>query len=266
MQAGVAGPALLPTLLYTLFSINPHSPMHFNTRPLSRLFQTLLSGLLLMGLVLTGLGCGGAGANGGDEDGDNEDDEDTTAPAAPSGLTADADDALVTLSWNAVDDANTYNVYRATSATDSASGSPLATDLTETRYADEGADNGTTYYYRVTAIDEAGNESDGSGEIASTPFTAPTELTGTSGNSEIELDWSAATGAANYSVYRSTSSTDGAAGDPLTTGVSQAAYTDTTAENGTKYYYRITSVNPEDEESDASEEVTKTPFSDPTRP
>ena len=211
------------------------------------------------------MGCGGAGANGGNDDDDGGGD-DTTAPTAPSGLTANADDALVTLSWNAVNDANTYNVYRATSATDSASGSPLATDLTETGYADESADNGTTYYYRVTAIDEAGNESDGSGEVASTPFTAPTELTGTSGNSEIELDWSGATGAASYSVYRSTSSTDGAAGDPLTTGVSQAAYTDTTAENGTKYYYRITSVNPEDEESAASNEVERTPFSDPNRP
>ncbi len=45
-------------------------------------------------------------------------------------------------------------------------------------------------------------------------------------------------------------------------GVSEAAYTDTSAENGTKYYYRVTSFNPE-EESSASNEVEKTPFSDP---
>jgi len=242
--------------------------MHVNTRSLPRHIQTLLSVLLLTSLVFTGVGCGGAGANGGDDGNGDDDngDEDTTAPAAPSGLTADADNALVTLSWDAVDDADTYSVYRATSPTDSTSGSPLDTDVTETSFADESPDNGTTYYYRVTATDEAGNESDGSGEVQSTPFTAPAELTGSSGNSEIELDWSAATGVASYSVYRSTNSTDGAEGDPLTTGVSQAAYTDTTAENGTKYYYRVTSVNPEDEESTASNEVERTPFSDPNRP
>ena len=41
---------------------------------------------------------------------------------------------------------------------------------------------------------------------------------------------------------------------------------DETAENGTKYYYRVTTVNPEDEESAASNEVERTPFSDPNRP
>jgi fibronectin type 3 domain-containing protein len=64
-------------------------------------------------------------------------------------------------------------------------------------------------------------------------------------------------------VYRSASSTDGAEGEPLATGVAETSYSDSTAENGTKYYYRVTSVNPNGAESDASSEVEKTPFSDP---
>jgi fibronectin type 3 domain-containing protein len=64
-------------------------------------------------------------------------------------------------------------------------------------------------------------------------------------------------------VYRSTSSTSGAEGDPLGTGVTEASFADTTAENGTKYYYRVTSVNPNGAESASSGEVEKTPFSDP---
>jgi fibronectin type 3 domain-containing protein len=45
--------------------------------------------------------------------------------------------------------------------------------------------------------------------------------------------------------------------------VAETSYADTTAENGTKYYYRVTSVNPSGAESDASSEVEKTPFSSP---
>lgn len=226
----------------------------------TQFFLSLLAGALLVGLPLLSVGCGGAGSNG--DDGG----EDTTAPAAPSGLTADADDALVSLSWDAVDGADSYNVYRATSSSDGVSGSPLDTDLTEPGYADETADNGTTYYYRVTAVDSAGNESDGSGEVQSTPFVAPSGLQATSGDAQIELQWSAADGAATYNVYRSTSSTDGATGDPLASDVSSTSYTDDSAENGTQYYYRVTTLNPENEESRASGEVTRTPFSDPNRP
>jgi fibronectin type 3 domain-containing protein len=225
----------------------------------TQLFAFLLAGVLVTGLSLTSAGCDGGGTGGGSE-------PDTTPPSAPTDLTADASDAFVSLSWTAVDDAATYNVYRATSSTDGVSGSALETGLSRARYDDETAENGTTYYYRVTAVDTADNESDGSDEVPSTPFASPEGLTGQSGDAQIELTWSAAAGAATYNVYRSTTSTSGADGDPLATGVSQASYTDTDAQNGTKYYYRVTAVNPEDEESNASGEVAKTPFSDPSRP
>jgi fibronectin type 3 domain-containing protein len=228
----------------------------------TQLFTLLLTGVLVAGLSLTSAGCDGGGSNGNG----GPDQQDTTPPSAPSNLAADASDAFVSLSWTAVDDAAAYNVYRATSSTDGVSGSALETGLSRASYADETAENGTTYYYRVTAVDTAGNESDGSGEVQSTPFATPGGLTGQSGDAQIELSWSAAAGAATYNVYRSTTSTGGAEGDPLATDVSQASYTDTAAENGTKYYYRVTAVNPEDEESDASGEVAKTPFSDPSRP
>ena len=242
--------------------------MH-RTTPWRRAFRLAGTVLLVSALALGGAGCGGAGPNtGGGDDGDGGDgggggDEgDTTAPAAPAGLTTDAGDGAVALSWDAVDDAATYRVYRATAPTDGASGSALDTGLSATSYNDPSVTNGSTYYYRVTAVDEAGNESDGSGEAASTPFAKPTQLTGTSGDGQIKLAWSEAAGAEAYRVYRATASTSGAEGDPLAT-IAPAAYTDTTAENGTKYYYRVTAVNPEDEESAASNEVAKTPFSDP---
>lgn len=110
-------------------------------------------------------GCGLFGGNG----------DDTTPPNAPSGLEATSQDGAIGLSWESpqADDVAGYNVYRSDSPGVSRSGSPLETEASPTEYVDESAENGTTYYYVVTAIDEDGNESDPSGEVGKTPFSDP---------------------------------------------------------------------------------------------
>jgi hypothetical protein len=98
---------------------------------------------------------------------------DTTAPAAPAGLTATAGDARVNLTWNANADTDLagYNVYRSTSEQVNTSGTPLngATLLTGTSYEDTGLTNGTKYYYAVVAIDKSGNKSSPSATASATP-------------------------------------------------------------------------------------------------
>ena len=147
-----------------------------------------------------------------------------------------------------------------------AAGGGVSAGVSSSEYTDETAQSGTEYFYVVTAVASSGGEnaeSDASGEAEAIPFAAPSGLEGTSQDSEVALSWDAAAGADTYSVYRSTSSTSGAEGEPLATGVAETSYADSTAENGTKYYYRVTSVNPGGAESEASGEVEKTPFSDP---
>ena len=232
---------------------------------------SLLLTTALLGLALAVAGCGGAGANeeGGGDDGNGDDGGGGTglsAPAVPSGLEATPQDGAVQLGWDAVDGADTYNVYRSTSSGVDGSGSPLDTGIDQTSYTDETAENGTEYFYAVTAVaseDGESAESGASGEAEAIPFAAPSGLAGTSRDSEVALSWDAAGGADTYNVYRSTSSTDGAEGEPLATGVSETSYADGTAQNGTKYYYRVTSVNPSGAESSASSEIEKTPFSEP---
>ncbi|MFL5351461.1 lamin tail domain-containing protein [Archangium sp.] len=84
---------------------------------------------------------------------------DTTAPTAPSGLSASAASASqVNLSWTASTDnvgVASYNIYR---STDNANFVAVAS-TTGTTYSDTGRAASTTYYYRVTADDVAGNES-----------------------------------------------------------------------------------------------------------
>lgn len=98
---------------------------------------------------------------------------DTTPPAAPSGLTAVAGNASVTLDWanNSESDLAGYNVYRSTT-----SGSGYAKIngalVTSSAYTDSGLTNGTTYYYVVRALDTSNNESGNSNQVSATP-TAP---------------------------------------------------------------------------------------------
>lgn len=92
-----------------------------------------------------------------------------TAPAAPTGLSATAGNAQVSLTWNAVSGATSYTVKRATT-----SGGPytnVATGLTGTSYTNTGLTNGTTYYYVVSASNSAGSSAN-SAQASATPASS----------------------------------------------------------------------------------------------
>jgi hypothetical protein len=91
-------------------------------------------------------------------------------PAAPTGLSATASNGQVSLSWNAVAGAASYNLYRGTSPGGEGS-TPYLTGLTATSYTDVGLTDGTTYYYTVTAVNPAGQSGQSSQVSASLPVT-----------------------------------------------------------------------------------------------
>jgi fibronectin type 3 domain-containing protein len=89
-------------------------------------------------------------------------------PAAPENMTGTAGASSVTLDWDAVTDATSYNVYRGLSSGDLSSKTLLVSALTATAYTDTNVTSGTTYFYQVTAENSDG-ESDGSVEVSVTP-------------------------------------------------------------------------------------------------
>jgi hypothetical protein len=99
---------------------------------------------------------------------------DTTAPAAPAGLTATPGDGRVSLSWTANQEADLagYRVYRATSASVPATGTPLSGTslLTSSAFTDTTAVNFTDYWYVAVAVDQAGNASAPAGAVKATPL------------------------------------------------------------------------------------------------
>ncbi|WP_425452356.1 glycoside hydrolase family 44 protein [Paenibacillus cellulosilyticus] len=94
-----------------------------------------------------------------------------TVPAAPTGLTATAGNAQVTLSWTASSGVASYNVKR--SSTSGGTYTTAATGVTGTTYTDTGLTNGTTYYYVVSAVNSAG-ESSNSTQASAAPVGSAT--------------------------------------------------------------------------------------------
>jgi len=90
-----------------------------------------------------------------------------TVPPAPTGLTATAGNAQVTLSWAASAGAVSYNLYRATRSGGEGA-TPVIKGITGTTYTNTGLKNGTVYYYQVTAVNAAG-ESAKSVEVQASP-------------------------------------------------------------------------------------------------
>ena len=94
---------------------------------------------------------------------------DTTAPSAPGSLVASAvTTTAIDLSWSASTDNVGVTGYRVYRGTDGVSFALVGTSST-TGFADMGLASGTTYYYRVRAVDAAGNESSPASASATTP-------------------------------------------------------------------------------------------------
>ena len=93
-----------------------------------------------------------------------------TAPDPPTNFVAVAGDAEVALTWDVVDGVTEYHVLRAETSGSVAADYPEQNivQLDWIPWTDKGLVNGTTYYYRVTAVNSVG-ESDLSAEASATP-------------------------------------------------------------------------------------------------
>jgi fibronectin type 3 domain-containing protein len=96
----------------------------------------------------------------------------SNAPPAPTALKAVAGTGEVTLSWTGSSGATSYKLYRGTKA-NGESGTPIASGVTKTSYVDSKVTDGTTYYYKVAAINAQGTSAL-SAEASATPNLTPT--------------------------------------------------------------------------------------------
>jgi chitodextrinase len=166
---------------------------------------------------------------------------DTTPPTAPTNLMATAaTNGSIGLSWAASTDAvgvTNYEIVRG--------GTLLAVVGTVTSYTDTTAVGGTTYVYKVRALDAAGNQSAYSNDATATSVdtqapTAPKNLAATAvTGTRVDLQWSASTddvSVSNYLIYRG--------GLLLTTVGAVTTFSDTTVTPGATYSYQVKARDP----------------------
>ena len=157
-----------------------------------------------------------------------------SAPVVKIGNSAASGKPMLT--WNAVSSATSYKVYRATSQKGTYS---LLGTVTATSYTNTGAKAGVTYYYKVKAVNSAGESA--YSNVVSGKTTVTTLTMGHSASSgKPQLTWKAVSGAASYKVYRATSK-NGAYSVINTT--KALTYTNTGAALGTTYYYKVEALN-----------------------
>lgn len=160
-----------------------------------------------------------------------------TAPGAPPRLRGWAQGVVIKVAWGPSVNATSYSVKRAMSPD-----GPFVTldsGVTARDYVDDNPVPGVTNYYVVTAF--AGDLESWNSNVVSAvvPPAPPERPVAISKNNQIDLNWTAASGATSYIVKRATVS-----GGPYTTvdTVTATTYVDTDVVNGSPYYYIVSSV------------------------
>ena len=156
-------------------------------------------------------------------------------PAAPVvSASNSASTGKIKLSWDAVDGASSYKVYRATSKSGDYT---CIKTTTSTSFTNSSVAVGDTYYYYVKAVSESGAASKASNKVSATcKLPRPTlTLTNSSYSGKIIISWDAVDGAASYKLYRSTDKKNWS----LIKSTSGTSVTNTSTEAGKTYYYRV---------------------------
>ena len=167
-----------------------------------------------------------------------------SAPATPT-LPASGANGLVSLSWTASGGATSYNIFRSTTSGGEGS-TPYATvSAPATTYADPSVTNGTTYYYKVSAVNTYGQSAQSTEQSATpaAPPAAPSNLTASAvSKSQINLAWTNnATNATGVAVQRSTDNVNFT--QIATLAASATTYSSTGLARSTTYYYKVDAYN-----------------------
>ena len=157
----------------------------------------------------------------------------TTTPEVTMGHSAVSGKPMLT--WKAVTGAASYRVSRAVSKAGTFS---ILTTTSALSYTNTGAVLGTTYYYKVEALNAAGKVLGISAVVEGK--VAPVVAVGYSTVSgKPRLTWKAVSGATEYRVYRSATKNSGYTLINKTTALT---YVNTGAKANTTYYYKVVAV------------------------
>lgn len=167
-------------------------------------------------------------------------------PPAPTGVAATDGGSCthVTISWNASTGADDYEVWRNT-VDDSGTAAQIDASIILLTYDDLTASSGVTYYYWIKACNSGGCSTFSSSDsgFANTLPDAVDNLTATVDTvcDAVDLNWTAATGADQYTVRRNTTNDFNSA--TVLGNVAILTFSDTTGDPSTIYTYWVSAEN-----------------------
>jgi fibronectin type 3 domain-containing protein len=200
---------------------------------------------------------------------------DRIAPAVPQNLVViDSSTQTITIAWqkNTEPDFQRYQIYCEFTPNPTTSATSTTGGITDTTKTFNGLVNGMRYYFRVTAVDIAGNESGYSNEVNAVPAdrivpAAPQHLVVIDSTGQtITITWqkNTETDVHKYRIYCSTSPISTALIDSATGGITDTTKAITGLIIGMRYYFRIAAVDNSGNESRYSNEVNSVPYADIT--
>ncbi len=167
---------------------------------------------------------------------------DTEAPTTPTNLAAtNVTSSSITLGWTAATDNVAVTGYQILRDDGTGTFTQIAT-TNSLAYTDSGRSPSTTYSYKLSAYDAAGNHSAQTAQLDvttttpdTTPPSTPTNLAvSQTGQNQVDLTWTASTddtAATSYEVVRN--------GSPIGTSAT-TSFSDTSVIVGTGYTYQVT--------------------------
>ena len=167
-----------------------------------------------------------------------------TVPGAPTGLSATAGNQQVALSWTAPtsNGGATITDYE---YSQNGSATWTSTGGTATSYTVRNLTNGQSYSFRVRAVNRVGESTASTASSSVTPATvpgAPTGLSATVGNQQVELSWTAPSSNGGATILRYEYEQD-LSGTWTSTGGTATSYTVRNLTNGQSYTFRVRAVN-----------------------
>jgi titin len=186
-----------------------------------------------------------------------------TPLSAPDNISLSAANALVEVSWTAIDGASAYRIYYKSSSGVTDSDNFITVSGTNSGTV-TGLSNGTDYYFRVQAVNAAGESELSATEPSATPLATVQLSSVTGGNTQAQLVWQKVTGATAYRIHYS-SSANVTTGSDYTeiNGSASTTGTVTGLANGTEYYFRVRAVNSEGAGDLSETELSAMPLDTP---
>ena len=173
-------------------------------------------------------------------------------PIAPTDVAGVPGDRSVALSWSAPasDDGSAITGYRVTPYVGGTAQTSVSTGSAATSYTVTGLSNGTTYTFKVAAINAAGTGADSAASPPLTPVGpmppgAPTDVVGSPKDKAVALTWTApaSDGGSPITGYRITPWIKDKAQPAVLTGSAATSYTVTGLSNSTTYTFTVAAIN-----------------------